>query len=276
MLTLFRHYTAVFLKNCFMRQCNTYATKAQYDRSNVFISEWLRDPLTVYMLDKELVECLQSYQANLMSKEQYLAHHVRVKITMCADAMTTSPVESMNDITKNTMRIGANMNLSTSVIALVEQHGERYERHVNKMLLKMDGTNLASQAPTKHHIHHKCQQMIDTFHDEATHLKCVQVNASEWLCWKFFDPDEKRCNKKKDCLVEGVGIDEDVKCVYEESLRKSMVVPSFLNVYRVRLCTYDSTMFLRCSCRHFERLVRKCCRYSSSSIIFTSDTNAKC
>ena len=121
-----------------------------------------------FVLGEELIEQVKHFQALLMKKERYLAHHIRVNITMCYDAMATSPVESMNDVTKNTtMRIGANMNLSTSVVALVKQHSARYEQHVNKMLFKMDSTNLPSNASTKQHIHHKCQAMIDIFREKS-------------------------------------------------------------------------------------------------------------
>ena len=72
-----------------------------------------------FVLDEELMEQVKHFQALLMTKD----------IAMCYDAMATSPVESMNDVTKNTtMRIGANMNLSTSVVALVKQHSARYEQ----------------------------------------------------------------------------------------------------------------------------------------------------
>ena len=246
--------SAEFLKNFFIRQCNTYVTKAQYDRSHEILSEWLSNPYTVYVLDVALVEQIKMFQAHLMSKEKYLAHHIRVNITMCADAMTTSPVESMNDLTKNTFGIGANMNLSTSVVALVEDHGGRYERFNNSMLLKMDSTNLASRAPTKQYIQKQCQHMIDHFHDISKYQKCVQLNKHEWICWNFFDPEEKKRQEELHA-TDGVGIDEEVQCVYEKTLRRSMVLPHFLNVYRVRVCTFDGTLFLYCSCRHFERLV---------------------
>ena len=132
---------------------------------------------------------MKKFQAHLKTKERYLAHYIRVGITMCSDAMTTTPVESMNDLTKNKFGIGANMNLSTSVVALVEDHGARYDRHVNSMLLKMDSTNLSSKSHTKNHIHHKCQHMIDYFRDKSPTLKCVQVNEHKWICWNFIDPD---------------------------------------------------------------------------------------
>ena len=250
---------AEFLKNSFMRQCNTYCTKEQYDRSHVIMSDWLCHQNTVFVLGEALIEELKKYQAHLMTKERYLAHYIRHCITMCADAMTTSPVESMNDLTKNTFGIGANMNLSTSVVALVEDHDARYDRHVNSMLLKMDSTNLSSKSHTKNHIHHKCQRMIDLFRDKALAQKCVQVNEHEWICWNFIDPDvitPLYPSKEATVFDDGVGIDEEVECVYEKTLLKSMQIPHFLNVYRLTTCTFDGTLFLRCSCRHFDRYVQ--------------------
>ena len=193
-----------------------------------------------------------------MTKERYLAHHIRVNIPMCCDAMTTSPVESMNNLTKNTMRIGANMNLSTTVVTLVEEHSARYEKHVNKMLLKMDSTNLGSKAHTKRHIHHQCQAMIDLFHENSQKLKCVQQNDHEWLCWNFIDPESSISHPKSWEGQQCVGIDEEIEDVHEKSLVNSMKVPHFLNVYRLVLNYFDGTLFLQCSCRHFERYEYSC------------------
>lgn len=239
-----------------MRQCNTYSTKEQYDRSMVLLAQWLSLENTIFVLGGPLIDHIKFFQAqHIMPKEQHLAHHIRKSILMCADAMTTSPVESMNHLTKNTMGIGANLNLSTSVVAMIEDHSRRYESHVNKMLLEMDGTNLHSKATTKDHVHRRCQQLIDKQHDKYRHEKCIQLSCSEWNCWNFIDP-ERECKyyfQREADVINDVGIDEVVLDVHEKIFIDSMILPEFLNVYRLILTRFEGKAYLKCSCRHFER-----------------------
>jgi hypothetical protein len=48
---------------------------------------------------------IEKFQAIKKEKEIYLAFHIRSKIPMSFDAMTTSPVKSMNSCLKNGMGI---------------------------------------------------------------------------------------------------------------------------------------------------------------------------
>lgn len=161
----------------------------------------------------------------------------------------------MNGLTKNTMGIGANLNLSTSVVSMVQDHSRRYEQHVNNMLIQMDSTNLHSKAETKDHIHRRCQRLIDIQHDKYGHEKCVQLSDSEWICWNFYDKERDsnyHCRREAD-VIDDVGINEIILDVNEKRLVNSMVLPEFLHVHRLILTRYDSKSYLKCSCRHFER-----------------------
>jgi hypothetical protein len=51
---------------------------------------------------------IEKFQTSMKEKENYLAFYIRSNISMSFDAMTTSPVESMNSALKNGMRIKLN------------------------------------------------------------------------------------------------------------------------------------------------------------------------
>jgi hypothetical protein len=51
---------------------------------------------------------IEKFQTGMREKENYLAFYIRLKISMSFDAMTTSPVESMNSALKNGMGINSN------------------------------------------------------------------------------------------------------------------------------------------------------------------------
>ncbi len=88
-----------------------YQTKAQYDRSNMILSEMLSSPLCQIVLSNDFIKAIENFQCSMTKKEQYLAFYVRKNVSMSFDAMTTSPVESMNSSIKNGM--GATLNSNT-------------------------------------------------------------------------------------------------------------------------------------------------------------------
>jgi hypothetical protein len=88
-----------------------YQTKAQYDRSNMILTEILSSPLCQDVLSKDCIKAIENFQCSMIDEETYLAFDVRKTISMSFDAMTTSPVESMNSSIKNGM--GGNSNSNT-------------------------------------------------------------------------------------------------------------------------------------------------------------------
>ena len=172
-----------------MHQCNLYCTKLQYDKSNELLASWLASDTTVSALGIDLVNKVKLFQANLIGKEDKLAQYHRKEITMCADAMTTSPVESMNDLIKNKQKISSNFNLSKSVERIVVDQTFRYEKNCDQMRMQMNRTVLSSRSPTKHDVTSRCQHMIDFLHDKSAYLKCAHVDDNTWICWNFVDPE---------------------------------------------------------------------------------------
>ncbi len=94
----------------FQHQACVYQTKAQYDRSNMILTEMLSSPLCQDVLSKDCIKGIEKLQCSMIDKETYLAFYVRKTISMSFDAMTTSPVESMNSSIKNDMSVNLNSN----------------------------------------------------------------------------------------------------------------------------------------------------------------------
>jgi hypothetical protein len=87
-----------------------YQTKAQYDRSNMILTEMLSSPLCQDVLSKDCIKAIEKMQYSMIDKETYLAFYVQKNISMSFDAMTTSPAESMNSSIKNGMGVNSNSN----------------------------------------------------------------------------------------------------------------------------------------------------------------------
>jgi hypothetical protein len=87
-----------------------YRTKEQYDRSHELLSKMLVSDMCTKTLSSERINAIQQFQIVVKEKECYLAFYVRSKISMSFDAMTTSPVASMNSSLKRGMGINKNFN----------------------------------------------------------------------------------------------------------------------------------------------------------------------
>ena len=55
--------------------CSSDETKDEYDRSNSILSDILTEQDTIDAVGEKCVEAMILLQANLKSKEQYLAHY---------------------------------------------------------------------------------------------------------------------------------------------------------------------------------------------------------
>ena len=85
-----------------------YRSKAQYDRSNRILTKMLSSPLCWDVFSNECVNTIENFECSMTDKKQYLAFHVHTKSTMSVDAMTTSPIESMNSSIRNGMGVTLN------------------------------------------------------------------------------------------------------------------------------------------------------------------------
>ncbi len=102
--------SANYLYAIFQHQVCVYPTKEQYDRSQELLFKMLDWEVCTKTLSPECINAIQQFQINIKEKVCYLAFYVRLKISMSFDAMTTSPVESMNSSLKRGMGINKNSN----------------------------------------------------------------------------------------------------------------------------------------------------------------------
>ncbi len=109
-LLIFLWSKAIYIYGIFQHQACVYQTKAQYDRSNMILTEMLSSPLCQDVLSKNCIKAIETFQCSMIDKETYLAFYVQKTISMSFDAMTTSPVESMNSSIKNGMGVYLNSN----------------------------------------------------------------------------------------------------------------------------------------------------------------------
>ena len=115
--------------------CCEHEKKEEYDRSNEILTEILIDRETVNAVGEKCVEAMKALQLNLKGKGRYLTHYRGMGLTMCLDTMTTSPVESMNELTTHGPRgVDSNMNLSRSVVTMTQRHDDRAHRHMQKSI----------------------------------------------------------------------------------------------------------------------------------------------
>ena len=67
------------------------------------------------ILSAECISAVEKFQVVMKEKQKYIAHHVRLGVSLTCHAATTSPVESMNSNIKGSMGCFSNTNTRTSL-----------------------------------------------------------------------------------------------------------------------------------------------------------------
>ena len=67
-----------------------------------------------------LKEAFEAFQVKMMCKQEYLAYYIRKYIPNCYDAMTTSPVESINCYIKHRSKASTLNNTSRSLMLITD------------------------------------------------------------------------------------------------------------------------------------------------------------
>lgn len=99
---------AKYIYGVFQYQTCVYRTKEQYDMSHQIFTNMMLSPMCTNVLSNECRQAIEKFQMNMKEKENYLAFYVRVKVPLSFNAMTTSPVESMNSTIKRNMGVNQN------------------------------------------------------------------------------------------------------------------------------------------------------------------------
>ena len=95
----------------FMSQACVYETKAQYDKSNDILTKMLSALVSKGSINVTIKTAIEAFQTKMSNKEHHLAFWVRKHICNSFDAMTTSPVESMNKSIKHTAKASTSSSL---------------------------------------------------------------------------------------------------------------------------------------------------------------------
>ena len=209
-------------------QSADYKSQVEYDRSHHELANVLKRDETVKAVGKECIDAVEWLQIHLRSKQVLLANHFRIGLTLCMYAKTTSPVESMNKLTKHGPNcVDSNMSLSTSIETLVDGTTVRLDDQMNDSRRKMNQVNRSSRAPTKNEIHPMIQYLVDASYDKKDTIKLVQLSPDEWIAWSF--DDEKRYKKPP--------------------LR---YLPRFHRVWKMVVNSTDGRSFIHCGCQTYE------------------------
>lgn len=218
------------------------------------LTQWVRNPSIVDKIGQPCVDAILSFQSTMKRKEKYLANYLRKTIPMSMDAMTTSPVESMNNLIKNKMQLDPNMNLSQALPLMLSKNNERIKAHLTNFIASLQQTTLASASPTKQSISTRCQLVLDQLFDRRHHVKCVQESDALWTCWNFADV---KCNDNVLSpteiipLLTSVG-ESTATSTDERNILTSdfsfISAPKFLSVFQQSVKKLGEELFLHCTC----------------------------
>ena len=104
----------------FMHQACVYETKEQYIKSNTILTAVMKEAHEDGRIHDLLKEAIEAFQLKMIGKQEYLAYYVRKFIPNCYDAMTTSPVESINCYIKHRSKASTLNNTSRSLMLITD------------------------------------------------------------------------------------------------------------------------------------------------------------
>jgi hypothetical protein len=113
-------FTGDWLYMLFMHQACVYETKQQYVKSNKIVTAVIKEAHLNCCINVILKDGIQAFQVKMNVKQEYLAYYVRKHIHNCYNAMTTSPVESINCHIKHRSKASTLNNTSRSLMLIME------------------------------------------------------------------------------------------------------------------------------------------------------------
>jgi hypothetical protein len=103
-----------------MHQASVFINQKQYIKSTELLTCIIKEAHHQGILSDSLKEDLEVFQVKLNNKELYLANWVRRAIPNSYDAMTTSPVESINSHIKKRICALSLNNFSLSLLMITD------------------------------------------------------------------------------------------------------------------------------------------------------------
>jgi hypothetical protein len=92
-----------------MSQACVYESQIQYRKSNEILTNVIQGLYSDNVINQQLKEAIEIYQVKITGKQRHFAFYCRKTIPMTFDAMTTSPVESVNNHIKHNAGVRSNV-----------------------------------------------------------------------------------------------------------------------------------------------------------------------
>jgi hypothetical protein len=103
-----------------MHQACVFINQKQYNMSNVLLTRIINEAHHQGIISDFLKEAFEAFQVKLNNKQLYLSNWVRRAIPNSYDAMTTSPVESVNSYIKHRICALSLNNFSRSLMMITD------------------------------------------------------------------------------------------------------------------------------------------------------------
>ncbi len=146
-------------------------SKAEFSRSQNDLHQFLNLKRTVEDLGQDCVDAAIDLIKAIRNKEHHLANYVRMYVTNCMDAHTTSPVEGQNRKMKQKSKVNSNMNLHNSIKNAEKGATDSIKKRDNAAMRDMNKTMQSSRAKTRRDIIMKSQHLADKNFDARLDFK---------------------------------------------------------------------------------------------------------
>ena len=174
-------FTGDWLYMLFMHQACVYKTKQQYIKSNEIITAVLKEALLSCRINDILKDAFQAFQVKMNVKQEYLAYYVRKHIHNCYNAMTTSPVKSINCHIKHRSKASTLNNTSRSLMLITEGTNSWIAGIDNSAKRELQLTVLLSKLTVRNLYHWKCVYLLNRLFDSQKSQCCVMHAPAEWM-----------------------------------------------------------------------------------------------
>jgi hypothetical protein len=224
-------FTGDWLYMLFMHQACVYKTKQQYVKSNKTLTTVIKEALLNCRINDILKGAIQAFQVKMNVKQEYLAYYVRNHIHNCYNAMTTSPMESINCHIKHRSKASTLNNTSRSLMLITDGTNSRIAGIDNSAKRGLQLTVLSSKLTVRNLYHRKCAYLINRLFDSQKSQCYVMHAPAEWMVWNFqYKPPYFK----------------------DDAFNLAYSFPVFANVYHVKVTTFRKQRFLKCNCLHYE------------------------
>ncbi len=103
-----------------MHQACVFINQKQYNKSNELLTRIIKEAHHQGFISNSLTEAINAFQVKVNNKQLYLSNWVRRSIPNSYDAMTTSPVESINRHIKKRICASSLNNFSCSLMIITD------------------------------------------------------------------------------------------------------------------------------------------------------------